>query len=96
MIFTAGTVDEQRDSAADQIEGLGDADSWTRTGSLVIALSQKPLDVEAIGSSAGVESVRTLRAVLPVLSRPDLHVPFNHASEMAGDLGYGAAVGPGA
>ncbi len=86
VVFTDGTVGGTVDDDAHQIDGLDDADSWSTSGNLVIALSQKPLNVEAIGSSAGVESVRTLRPVLPVLSRPDLRVPFNHASEMTGDL----------
>jgi len=78
LIFTDGT--------AGSIVGLDPADSVTTSGNLVISLSQRPLDADAVRSSAGVRAVRTLRPVLPVLSRPDLQVPFNHASEMTGDL----------
>ncbi len=81
-IFTDGTVDDP----ANSIAGLHAAASVTTSGNLVIALSQTPLEVEVIRSSGGVRAARTLRAVLPVLSRPDLEVPFNHASEMTGAL----------
>ena len=68
------------------VDGLADAEDVKASGTVAIALSQKPLDVEAIASSAGVGRVRTLRPVLPVMSRAELAVPFDHASEMDGDL----------
>ncbi|MCP3938613.1 MAG: serine dehydratase, partial [Actinomycetia bacterium] len=82
LIFVDGGADE----VVAGIERLGDTDSWTVSGDLVVVLSQAPLDVEAIGASPGVVSVHTLRAVLPVLTRPGLEVPFDHACEMGGDL----------
>ncbi len=78
VIATDGSAEE----AASNVDGLEEADSWTTSGDVIVALSQKPLDVDVIGASPGVVQVRTLRAVLPVLSRPDVVVPFDHASEM--------------
>lgn len=69
------------------IEGLAAADDVSAAGDLIIALSQKPLDIEAIEATPGVALARTLRPVLPVMSRPGVNVPFLHASEMTGALG---------
>ncbi len=82
VIFTNGSAD------AEKIVELEMADSWSTSGDLILALSQKPLDAAALAAADGVASVRTLRAVLPVLSRPELVVPFNHSSEMRGDLDH--------
>jgi len=50
---------------------------------LTVVLSQKPIPALA---DLNADRVRVLRSVLPVGSRADLEVPFNHASEMTGDL----------
>lgn len=49
---------------------------------LVIVSAQKPLDDATIDALPGLEAVHRLGAVLPVRSRRDLHVPFEHASEL--------------
>lgn len=49
---------------------------------LVIVSAQKPLDESITDALEGVRDVHRLRAVLPVLSRRDLIIPFNHASEL--------------
>lgn len=83
LIFTDGSVE------AEEIDGLTDADDVTRSGPLIVALSRSPLPLDAITSSIGVTLARTLRPVLPVMSRPGLSVPFHHASELTGDLNDG-------
>lgn len=75
----------QSEVALTDIAGLGVADDVSVSGHLIVALSQKPLDLDAIVGS-GVHAARSLRPVLPVLSRPSVSVPFQHASEMTGDL----------
>lgn len=49
---------------------------------LVIVSAQKPLDESVIKALEGIRDVHHLRAVLPVLSRADLVIPFSHASEL--------------
>jgi len=49
---------------------------------LVIVSAQKPLDESVTEALDSVRDVHRLRAVLPVLSRRDLVIPFNHASEL--------------
>lgn len=49
---------------------------------LVIVSAQKPLDDALVDALHNVSAVHHLRAVLPVRSRRDLHVPFAHASEL--------------
>lgn len=58
-------------------------------GDLVVALSQKPLEADRLGALPGVISVRPLRPVLPVGSRRDMTVPFNHAGELGSVDGLG-------
>lgn len=82
VIFTDGDAGD----IAGSIDELNPADSWSTSGNLILALSQKPLDIDGITGSSAVLMVRTLRPVLPVLSRADLSVPFDNASEMDGDL----------
>ena len=50
---------------------------------LVVAEGSTPIDAAATGSMAGLARVRRLGAVLPVMSRPGLEVPFLHAGEMS-------------
>lgn len=84
-IVHAGTnPPESVTAVADMIESgdFGSADHVATSNQLVIALSQAPLDISVLATTPGVTQARTLRPVLPVMSRPSLKVPFHHASEM--------------
>jgi len=86
---TLVSVTADPEPTANMLRGLPDADSVAISGdgpALVVALSQKPLDLDpsVVADAAWVAS---LGPVLPVLSQPTTAVPFDHASELSGDLG---------
>ncbi|MCP3991563.1 MAG: serine dehydratase [Actinomycetia bacterium] len=79
---TLCATDSDASELAADLLARGDVDSVTIAGegpSLVVALSQKQLD---LAPRADVTWQRTLRPVLPVRSRPNMAVPFNHAGEL--------------
>ncbi len=63
------------------VEQLTIAEQVGSAQSLVVACSQKPLSLD-LEHLAEVVSSYELRSILPVGSRRDMAVPFNHASEM--------------
>ena len=77
------TTESDGQAIAAELADRDDVDSVAIAGAgpaLVIVLSQKDLGDLAI--SGHPTRIRVMRPVLPVMSRPDLTVPFRHASEL--------------
>lgn len=77
LMYTDGTAElEDTTDWPDTVQLLQDHDD------LIVALSPAALELSQLVAAPGVSDVRCLRPVLPVLSRPDVTVPFSHASEI--------------
>lgn len=79
------TVDGATSDAAATLRDGDVADEVTVSGDLVVACSQKPLDLNHVAQLLGDNTIacsQQLRRVLPVGSRRGMSVPFNHAGEL--------------
>lgn len=81
LVYTSGDgraiVDQLRlDPAVEDVVVSGSGPA------LVVVSSREALAVDAWPSGDDIVSVHAVRAVLPVISRRDMSVPFDHASEL--------------
>jgi len=69
-------------TAIDELDGVETHDHAGASPQLHILMSRDRLDSSGLEQIAGVRAVHRLRAVLPVISRRDMSVPFEHASQL--------------
>lgn len=83
-VTLAFTADDGR-ILADSLRSRTDTEDIVVSGTgpaLVVISSREELDISAIVSAPNVTAVHHARAVLPVVSRHGMTVPFNHAGEL--------------